>query len=127
MSKRVLDIGNCVPDHRAIVAMIESNFEAKVCQADEWDDAAGQLRTQPFDLVLVNRRLDSDDSDGLEVIRRIKQDAQLKSLPVMLMTNFAAYQQQAVQAGAVEGFGKQSLRAVDTIKKLEPFLGASRS
>ena len=90
--------------------MIESNFDAKVCQADQWDDAAAQLRSQSFDLVLVNRKLDIDYSDGLEVIRRIKQDPLLKSLPVMLVTNFAEYQQQAVQAGAVEGFGKQSLR-----------------
>ena len=122
MSKRVLDIGNCVPDHRAIVALIESNFDAQVCQADQWDDAAEQLRSQPFDLVLVNRKLDIDYSDGLEVIRRIKQDPLLKSLPVMLVTNFAEHQQQAVQAGAVEGFGKQSLRAPETVQKLEPFL-----
>ncbi|MHB8969211.1 MAG: response regulator [Pirellulaceae bacterium] len=127
MSKRVLDIGNCVPDHHAICALIESNFEAQVCQADQWDDAAAQLRAHAFDLVLVNRRLDIDYSDGLEVIRRIKQDPQLKSLPVMLVTNFAEYQQQAVQAGAVEGFGKQSLRSPDTLQKLEPFLGVSRS
>jgi CheY-like chemotaxis protein len=127
MSKRVLDIGNCVPDHRAIVALIESNFEAQVSQADQWDDAAALLRSQTFDLVLVNRKLDIDYSDGLAVLRRIKQDPQLKSLPVMLVTNFAEYQQQAVQAGAVQGFGKQSLRAPDTLKKLEPFLSVSRS
>lgn len=127
MSKRVLDIGNCAPDHRAIVAMIESNFDAHVRQADQWDDAAAQLRSQSFDLVLVNRKLDIDYSDGLEVIRRIKQDPQLKSLPVMLVTNFAEYQQQAVQARAADGFGKLSLRAPDTLKKLEPFLSVPRN
>ena len=72
--------------------------------------------------MLVNRKLDIDYSDGLEVIERIKQDPQLRSLPVMMITNFAEHQQQAVQAGAVEGFGKQSLRAPETLQKLEPFL-----
>ncbi|MHB0956374.1 MAG: response regulator [Pirellulaceae bacterium] len=125
MPKRVLDIGNCLPDHRAIVTMIESNFDARVSQADRWDDAVEQLRSQPFDLVLVSRKLDIDYSDGLEVIRRIKQDPQLKSLPVMMVTNFGEHQQQAVQAGAVEGFGKQSLRAPGTLQKLAPFLNPS--
>jgi CheY-like chemotaxis protein len=125
MAKRVLDIGNCVPDHRAIVAMIEANFDAQVWQADRWEDAVEQLQSQPFDLVLVNRKLDIDYSDGLELIRRIKQDPQLTALPVMLVTNFAEYQQQAVQAGAVEGFGKQSLRDPGTVEKLARFLRVS--
>ena len=30
--------------------------------------------SEPFDLVLVNRKLDSDYSDGLEIIKQIKAD-----------------------------------------------------
>jgi CheY-like chemotaxis protein len=123
MTKRVLDIGNCRPDHRAIAALIEGNFDAVVSQAHSWDDAATLLRAQPFDLVLVNRRLHVDYSDGLEVIKRLKQDPQLSSLPVMLITNFAEYQEKAVQAGAVAGFGKQAIQARDTLKTLAPFVG----
>ena len=123
MTKRVLDIGNCRPDHRAIAAMIEANFDATVSQAHQWEDAAAQLRSEPFDLVLVNRKLNSDYSEGLALIERLKQDPQLRALPVMMITNFPEHQQQAVQAGAVEGFGKQSLQAPDTLEKLKAFLG----
>jgi CheY-like chemotaxis protein len=122
MTKRVLDIGNCRPDHRALAALIEAHFDATVSQAHRWEDAAAQLRAESFDLVLVNRRLDVDYSDGLELIQRLKQDPQLSALPVMMITNFAEHQRLAVQAGAVEGFGKQSLQAADTLKKLEPYL-----
>jgi len=122
MPKRVLDIGNCVPDHRAIAMLITTHFDAQVIAADQWQDAREQLREQAFDLVLVNRKLDIDYSDGLEVIRQLKADAELGAIPVMMITNFAEYQQQAVQAGAAEGFGKQSLRDPATQAKLAAFL-----
>lgn len=123
MPKRVLDIGNCLPDHRAIVMMITSNFDAQVVAADHWQDAQQQLREQTFDLVLVNRKLDVDYSDGIEVIRQLKADENLQAVPVMLITNFPEHQQQAVQAGAVEGFGKQSLRDPATRERLAAYLG----
>lgn len=122
MPKRVLDIGNCVPDHRTIEVVITSHFDAEVVAADQWDDAREMLREQPFDLVLVNRRLDIDYSDGLEIIRKLKADAELRALPVMLVSNFAEHQQSAVAAGAVEGFGKQSLRDPALRDKLAPYL-----
>ena len=118
----MLDIGNCVPDHRAIAALITSHFDAQVIAADQWQDACKQLREQAFDLVLVNRKLDIDYSDGLEVIHQLKGDADLRAIPVMMITNFAEHQQQAIQAGAVEGFGKQSLRDPATREKLAVFL-----
>jgi CheY-like chemotaxis protein len=122
MPKRVLDIGNCVPDHRAIVQLITSHFDAQVIAADQWQDAIDQLREQTFDLVLVNRKLDIDYSDGIQVIHQMKADAELCAIPVMMITNFAEHQQQAIQAGAVEGFGKQSLRDPATREKLAVFL-----
>ena len=122
MSKRVLDVGNCSADHRAIARLITRQFGAEVFRAADWTDAARQLQSESFDLVLVNRQLNNDRSDGLEVIRRIKRDPELAHVPVMLVTNFPEFQQQAVQAGAVEGFGKQSLHADETVERLKPFL-----
>ena len=81
MPKRVLDIGNCVPDHRAIAMLITAHFDAQVVAADQWQDACEQLREQAFDLVLVNRKLDIDYSDGLEVIRQLKADRNCEPSP----------------------------------------------
>jgi len=125
MRKRVLDIGNCVPDHAAIRGMLEGQFQADVAQADGPSDALAALRKQPFDLVLVNRKLDQDYSDGLEVIKQIKADGKLQSIPCMLITNYSDQQEAAIAAGAVYGFGKKELYDQKTQERLSKFLAAT--
>jgi two-component system chemotaxis response regulator CheY len=122
MTKRVLDVGNCVPDHASIVRLIEGNFDAKVVQAHGPEDALDVLRGRSIDLVLVNRKLDRDYSDGLDVITQIKQDPALSAVPCMLITNFAEHQQSAVQAGAEHGFGKLEFDRQETRDRLSRFL-----
>ena len=70
MPKRVLDVGNCSMDHGAISAALAKHFGAEVVQAHGPDDALASLRGGKFDLVLVNRKLDQDYSDGLEIIQQ---------------------------------------------------------
>jgi response regulator RpfG family c-di-GMP phosphodiesterase len=123
MAKRVLDIGNCSPDHGAIRAMLERTFGAEVVQADGPDDALPLLHNEPFDLVLVNRKLDRDYSDGLDIIKSIKADAALAALPCMLITNYPDQQEVAVAAGAEYGFGKKELQNEQTRGRLAKFLG----
>ncbi len=122
MNKRVLSVGNCSPDHRAIAAVIEHNFPAKVLKADHLDDTLQQLRANSYDLVLVNRQLDRDGSDGIEVIRQIKADPAIQHVPVMLISNFPDAQHNARQAGAEEGFGKRTLHTTETLDRLRSYL-----
>jgi CheY-like chemotaxis protein len=126
MTKRVLDIGNCDPDHAALRGLIEDNFHAAVDRAHHWQDAEKLLRATRYDLVLVNRKLDVDYSDGLEIVKQIKGDAELASVPVMLVTNYADHQALAVQAGALPGFGKLEFAKPETRDKLAAVLGASK-
>jgi response regulator RpfG family c-di-GMP phosphodiesterase len=127
MPKRVLDIGNCDLDHAAIRRMLESSFGAEVVRAHQESDSLQLLRTQPFDLVLVNRKLDADYSDGLPIIERIKADQELAATPCMLITNYPEHQQAAVAAGALSGFGKQELAAAATRHKLAQVLAPATS
>lgn len=122
MTKRVLDVGQCRPDHAAIRQLLLTRFGAEVVQVHGTSDAISQLRGGPFALVLVNRKLDADYSDGLDVVRAIKADSDLSDVPVMLVSNYAEYQRAAVEAGAVEGFGKAELAAPSTEEKLARFL-----
>lgn len=122
MGKRVLDVGNCSADHRAIASLLAQHFNAQVVRARDWPEARDQLQAILFDLVLVNRQLDCDGSDGLDVIRHIKEHADFQAVPTMLVTNFPDFQQQAVEAGAVEGFGKGALHKPETVERLRPFL-----
>lgn len=123
MPKTLLDCGNCAPDFDAIRQLAESRFGATVLQSHGAEDALEILRARPVDLVTVNRKLDRDYSDGLDVIRRIKEDPDVGSVPVMMVTNYEEHQQSAVDAGAVLGFGKLSLRDEATRQRLEPYLG----
>ena len=125
MTKRVLDVGNCVPDHASIRSLIENNFDAKVVQAHGPDDALAALRGGGIDLVLVNRKLDRDYTDGLDIIRQIKADAELAATPCMLITNHADQQQLAVQAGAELGFGKLEFGKPETRARLRAILGGA--
>ena len=84
--RRLLDIGNCVPDHSAITSLVTANFDAQVDQAHRLEDAATLLGQHEYSLVLVNRLLDCDGSSGLDVIRSLK--AEWPDVPIMMITNF---------------------------------------
>lgn len=122
MPKRVLDIGNCSVDFGAISGMLRKQFAAEVVQCHGPDDSLDALRHGQFDLVLVNRKLDQDYSDGLDIIHAIKADPELAAVPVMLITNYAEYQEQAVAAGALPGFGKKQLYDDATQERLAKLL-----
>lgn len=123
--KLVLDVGNCGPDHVAIKRLIEPRFGAQVLQSHGADDTLALLAKHQFDLVLVNRKLDQDYSDGLEIIKQIKSRPEFTSLPVMMITNYPEHQELAVAAGATYGFGKLQFNATETLDKLKAVLGAN--
>ena len=67
-------------------------------------------------MILVNRKLDRDDSSGLEVVSELI--GLNPQMPVMLVSDFKAVQDAAVQAGALPGFGKSDLESTETLKRL---------
>jgi two-component system chemotaxis response regulator CheY len=122
MSRRVLSVGQCGFDHGSISQTLRRNFAAEVVSAATADQAMSLLRQDSFDLVLVNRVFDANGDSGLDLIRQIKADEQIRQVPVMLVSNFADAQQQAVAAGAEPGFGKSALDAAETAARLRPYL-----
>jgi two-component system chemotaxis response regulator CheY len=121
MSKRVLDVGQCPPDHAAIRRLLEMRYAAEVTQVATSAEALEALSRDHYDLVLVNRKLDFDYSDGIEVLKAIKADESIADVPVMLVTNYPEHQQQAVEAGGERGFGKLELNKPLTLERLDPF------
>jgi CheY-like chemotaxis protein len=126
MSKHVLSVGQCVPDEAAIERFLRSAFDVEIVEADTAPEALDLVRKQRFDLVLINRKLDVDYSDGNDILRAIKADPAVADTPVMIVTNYAEHQDNAVALGAVRGFGKAELGRSDVIARLEPYLGTSR-
>ena len=120
---RVLDVGNCSPDHAAVRRLVEGNFPGtKVVQAHGAEDALAAVKAAPFDLILVTRKLDRDYSDGIKVIEHLQADPIAKAVPIMLLTNYPEYQAAAVAAGAEPGFGKLEYDLPETLEKLRRFL-----
>jgi CheY-like chemotaxis protein len=122
MPKRVLDVGQCGPDHSTIRRYLTRHFDCEISKADTLDDALATLKSGKFDLVLVNRKLDIDYSDGLEVIRQIKADPATAAVPVMLVTNYPEHQDAAIAAGAIRGFGKLEYEKPQTLDRLAAVL-----
>lgn len=106
MTKRILNVGQCCRDHDTIERYLQQHFPCEVESANTAHDTIELLQQGRFDLVLVNRKLDIDYTDGIEVIRRLKANAATAGVPVMLITNYAEHQELAVAAGALHGFGK---------------------
>ena len=124
MKRRVLDVGNCDPDHASIVGFLQSHFDVDVERAHLLDDTLAALRARSFDLVLVNRKLDQDYSDGIEIIRHLKGDPQFAEIPAMLVTNLSDHQCRAVALGAELGFGKLEFKDAAVIARLVKLLGS---
>ncbi len=127
MPKTVVDCGNCGPDYNAIRQIVQSNFEAVVLQTHSLEDTLALLAQRSVDLVTVNRKLDRDYSDGMDVIRGIKADPRFASVPIMLVTNYDEYQEAAAKVGAVRGFGKLTVRDPATVGLLQPYLGTPKA
>ena len=72
--------------------------------------------------MLVNRKLDRDYSDGIDVIRRLKADPRTSHFPLMLITNYTEYQDLATGLGALRGFGKLEYEQPETLARLRAVL-----
>ncbi len=123
MTKRVLDVGNCDPDHAGITRFLTTHFDVEMGRAKLPSDAMEQLKASDYDLVVINRKLDEDYSDGIEILKQIKADPATADVPVMLVTNFDEHQQAAVAEGALYGFGKLQYGDTDAIERVKAVLG----
>jgi DNA-binding response OmpR family regulator len=112
MGKRVLDIGQCGFDGPRLRKMLREKVGAEVECADTLDEARDKLHGAAFDLVMVNRELARDRSSGIETIRAILME--WPGTKVMLVSDRAAAQEEAMKLGAVRGFGKAQLFEKET-------------
>jgi len=122
VTQQVLDVGNCDPDFASIRNFLSRRFGCEVVRAHNLKETLDQLRQGDYALVLVNRKLDCDYSDGIEIIRALQADADFQSVPVMLITNFSEHQDAAVAVGAKRGFGKLEFEQPETLSRLDAIL-----
>ena len=102
--------------------MLSSRYDVQVLRADALEDTLEILKKGGVDLVLINRKLDIDYSDGVAILKVIKADPHLSTIPVMIITNYPEHQEAAVALGAEYGFGKLQYQEVGTHERLSRFL-----
>jgi two-component system, chemotaxis family, chemotaxis protein CheY len=121
-AKRVLSVGQCGADHYGISLTFRQAFGAEVEAASTEAEALRLLRQETFALVLVNRVFDADGASGVDLIRQVKADEVLRAAPMLLVSNYADAQREAVEAGAEPGFGKAELGRPEMLGRVRPFL-----
>lgn len=122
LRNRVLDVGNCNPDHASIRMILERHFRVDIDRVMFVDEAIERMRATAYDLVLFNRLIFEDQSEGIELVRRAKVDSTVKPAPMMMISNYADAQAAAVEAGAVPGFGKAAVAKAATVDLLSQYL-----
>src|SRR5438477_10466115 len=95
---RVLDVGNCNPDHYQIRMMLERNFNVEIDRVMFVDEALERMRNTKYDLVLFNRLIFEDGSDGLDLVRKASADDTVLSAPMMMVSNYPDAQETAIEA-----------------------------
>lgn len=122
MSKQVLSVGNCGSDNARLSQRLSAWFNVEITTAADHRTALAMARERPFDLVLINRVFDATGESGLDLIAEMKKSPELAAIPVMLISNYPEYQRQAVELGAVVGFGKNDLHGQAVKGVLSPYL-----
>lgn len=115
---RVILVGHCGADSgmlRGVVAAALADVPVVMCN----DDRSLESQATGGTLLLVNRVLDGDfrAGGGIDLIRAM---ANRKDRPaMMLVSNYADAQAEAVAAGALPGFGKSQAYDAATAKLLQ--------
>lgn len=123
MAKKVLDVGQCNPDHSSISTVLSQNFDVDVVRAHSYDQAIELAGETSFDLILINRILDADGTEGMKILKALKEASASSEVPVMIVSNYEDAQAAAIKSGAVPGFGKSSLNSPATLDLLKQHLG----
>ena len=120
--KKIFSVGQCNPDHSSIKSFFERNFECSIKRIDSREEALQILKEEKPDLLIMNRKLDIDYTDGTELIMEMKKNPEFSCIPVMLVSNYPEYQKEAVKLGAVYGFGKAELDKRETLERVSQIL-----
>ena len=99
----------------------------EVDRSHSHDEAVKLALDTPYDLILVNRILDADATQGMDILSTLKTKPSTAETPVMIVSNYQQTQDEAVARGAVAGFGKATLDSDETLEKLTLYLGEPKT
>lgn len=124
--KTILIVGHCGYDAPRLRQIVEKIPDTQAIIVNDQQQLSQYLeQKKEADLALINRIGSSDGHSGIEIIKQLTQtNPQLKT---MLISNYADAQQQAIEAGALLGFGKDSLESPQTQQRIQQALAGETS
>ncbi len=115
---KIVLVGHCGADQYALTQAVERALgdDVAIESANTADELGRAVSAEA--LLLVNRQLDGrfDTGSGIELIRGLAGDA--GGSVMMLISNYPEAQDEAVAAGAMQGFGKSNLSDAATAQLL---------
>jgi DNA-binding response OmpR family regulator len=123
MAKTVLIVEDEQSMQRALKNKIEhAGYAVKV--ADDGETALEALRREKPDLVLLD--LIMPKLDGISVLRQMKNDDDLRGIPVVILTNLSSGDKvaEAMQLGTFDFLVKANYSLDDVLKKVVERLGS---
>ena len=114
-----------IEDDTFILETIGNKFKEnhfKICLARNAEEAEKLLATTKPDIILLDLILPK--VDGFEILKKIKADLKLKSIPVVIFSNLDSTKDmdKAMELGAVEYLVKANLFPEEVVKKIETIL-----
>jgi two-component system, chemotaxis family, chemotaxis protein CheY len=111
-------------DHSHIRRKLLQNFAVEVTRVQDPAEVPQRIEDGNVALVLVNRIIEQDRTEGLALVRDMQQRDVTRDVPVMLVSDHEQAQAAAVATGAVPGFGKSDLGTDRALARLRPYLPA---
>lgn len=112
---QVLSVGNCGYDDSRIGRML-ATAGASADRAHNAEDARAKISAGHYKLILINRVLDADGSNGIDLLGALKKE--YPAINFMLISDYPEAQQSAINNGALPGFGKSQLSDPETQEKV---------
>ena len=114
-----------VEDDPLLVTMYQTKFSAEGFQVFTATDGEAGLqlaKDQKPDIIVLDIMMPK--LDGIEVLRAIRQDALLKDIPVLMLSNLSelAKQKEAMELGAKEFLVKANLTPTEVVSKIKQHL-----
>ncbi|HQR42560.1 MAG TPA: response regulator [Gemmatales bacterium] len=120
MAKKVLSVGNCAYDFGTLQSALQQHFSVDVQGVDTAAEAEQLVKQHKYDLIVVNRVFDINQDSGIALIKRLKEHQ--VATPMVLLSNYPEYQQEAIAAGASPGFGKNQVGKPAMVEAVKAFL-----
>ena len=123
MSKRVLVVED-QEDNRQILRDLLASAGYEMIEAHDGAGALIAARTQSPDLILMDIQL--PEVSGLEVTKWLKDDPELKAIPVVAVTAFAMKgDEERIRQGGCEAYLSKPISVGKFIETIRHFLGSA--